>query len=45
MFTIYIDTFMRVSVCKCVFLFPIGKVVNIVPLSPKDYGNSIRQKM
>ena len=27
------------------FLFSIGKIINMVPLSPKDYGNSVRQKM
>ena len=23
-------------------LFPVGKVINMVPLSPKNYGNSVR---
>ena len=26
-------------------LFSIGKVINMVPLFPKNYGNSVRQKM
>ena len=28
---------------KCNYsLFSTGKVINMVPLSPKDYGNSVR---
>ena len=26
-------------------LFSIGKVINMIPLSPKDYSNSFNQKM